>query len=76
MAYYIYEAKLDYECGKKDPDIKKTDNLSHIKWVAWEEMVYTYFTATKNSKGAPLAYVIRKTSSPSDIVIDREQEIM
>ena len=44
------EFMLDYEDGKKDPDIKKTDKFSHSKWVAWEEMVYTYFTATKKSR--------------------------
>ena len=41
MADCIDEAKLEYEDGKEDPDIKKPDNFSHIKWVAWEEMVYT-----------------------------------
>ena len=39
-------------------------------------MVYTYFTAMKNSRVVPLAYVIRKTPSISAIVIDREQEII
>ena len=50
MADCIDEANLNYEDGKKDPDIKKTDKFSHSKWVAWEEMVYTYFTATKKSR--------------------------
>ena len=45
MVYCIYEAKLYYEDGKKDPEIKKPDNFSHSKWVSGEEMVYTYFTA-------------------------------
>ena len=74
MADCIYEAKLDYEDGKKDPDIDKPDKFSHSKWVAWEEMVYTYFTATKNIRLLPLAYVIRKTPDPTWIVIYREQE--
>ena len=46
MSDCIDEAKLDYEDGEKDPYTKKPDNLSHSKWVAWEGMVYTYFTAT------------------------------
>ena len=41
MADCIYETKLDYEVGNKDPDIKKPDYFSHSKWVAWEDMVYT-----------------------------------
>ena len=48
MEYCIDEAKLEYEGEKKDPDIKKPDKFSYSKWVAWEEMVYTYFTAMKN----------------------------
>ena len=67
----IDEAKLDYEDGKKDEYIKKPDKFSNIKWAAWEEMVYTNFTAVNNSRGVPLACVIRKTPSPSGIFIDR-----
>ena len=73
MAYFIDEAKLDCEDGNKDPDINKPDKVSHIKWVAWEDMVYTYFTAMKNSRGVPLAYIISKNTYPSGIVTDREQ---
>ena len=40
MEYFIDESKLDYEDGKKYPDIEKTDKFSHSKWVTWEEMVY------------------------------------
>ena len=72
MADCIDEAKLDYEDGKKDPNTKKPDRFSHSKWVYWEEMLYNYFTATKNSQGVPLKYFIFKTPSPSGIVIDRE----
>ena len=39
-------------------------------------MMYTYFTAMKNSRGVPLAYVIGKTPDLSGIFIDREQEII
>ena len=35
MADCIYEAKLDYKYGKKDPETEKHDKFSHIKWVAW-----------------------------------------
>ena len=49
MAYCIDEAKLDYKDGKKEPDTKKPNKFSHRKWVAWEEMVYTYFNAMKKS---------------------------
>ena len=31
----IYEAKLNYEDGKKDPNIKKSDKFSHSKCVVW-----------------------------------------
>ena len=31
VSEFIYEAKLDHEDGKKDPDIEKTDNISHRK---------------------------------------------
>ena len=41
MADCIDEAKLDYEDGKKYPDIEKPDKFSHIKWVGCEEMGYT-----------------------------------
>ena len=41
MADCLDESKLDYEDGNKDQDIEKPDKLSHIKWVAWKEMVYT-----------------------------------
>ena len=33
---FIDETNLDYEDGKKEPDIKKPDKFSHIKWLAWE----------------------------------------
>ena len=71
MTYGMDEAKFDYEDGKKEPDIKKPDKYSHSKWVAWEEMVYTYFTATKNIQGLPLGCVLCKTPSPSITIIDR-----
>ena len=48
MADCIYEARLEYEDGKKDPDIDKPDKFSHSKWVSWEDMVYNYFTAMEN----------------------------
>ena len=55
MADCIYEAKLYYEDGKKDLNIKKPDKFSHSKWVAWEETVYTYFTTMKKSQRVPIA---------------------
>ena len=70
MADFIDEEKLYYKYGKKDPYIEKTDKLSHSKWLAWEEMVYTYFTDMKNSRGVPLTYVIRKNPAPLGIIID------
>ena len=39
-------------------------------------MVYTYFTAMKNSQGVTLAYFICNTPDPSGIVIYRDQEII
>ena len=39
-------------------------------------MVYTYFTAMKNIQGLPLTYVILKTPYLSDVVVDREHEII
>ena len=59
MTYGMDEAKFDYEDGKKEPDIKKPDKYSHSKWVAWEEMVYTYFTATKkHPRGNPWMFFV------------------
>ena len=77
MVVYINEAKLDYKDGKKDPDIEKPDKISHNKWVAWEEIVYTHFTAMKNIRGiSPFTHVLRKTPYWSIINIDGEQEII
>ena len=64
MADFIDEDKLDYKDGKKYPNIEKSDKFLHSKWVAWEDMVYTYFTSMKNSRGVPITYGIRKTPSP------------
>ena len=36
MSDCIYEAKLEYEDGKKDTDIDKPDKFSHSIWVSWE----------------------------------------
>ena len=49
MADFIDEANFDYEDGKKDSDIDKPDNISHRKWLVWEDMGYTYLNNTKNS---------------------------
>ena len=35
MAYYIYEANLNYKDGKKEPDIDKPDKFSHSKLISW-----------------------------------------
>ena len=70
MAYFIDEAKLDYQDGKKDPDIDKPDTFSQRKWLAWEETVYTYFNAAKNNLGLPIAYAILNTPVPSSIFIE------
>ena len=64
MSDCLDEDKLNYEYGKKDPDIDKTDKFSHSKWVAWEDMVYTYFTATKNIPELTITYVICNTPAP------------
>ena len=45
MSDCIDYAQLNYEDGRKYPYIEKPDKFSHRKWVAWEEMVYTYFTS-------------------------------
>ena len=76
MKYCRDEATLEYEDGKKEPDIEKPDKLSNRKWVVWGEMVYTYFTSMENSQGVPLQYVILKTPALSGIVMDRGQEII
>ena len=67
---------MDYKDGKKYPDIEKPNNFSHSKWVAGEDIVYTYSIAMKNRQGLPLSYIIRKSPSPSCNIIDREQEIL
>ena len=76
MTHSTDETKLEQEVRNKDLDIEKHDKFSHINWVALEDMVYTYFTATKNIQGVPLAYIIGNTPAPYGIVIDREQEII
>ena len=53
MEYCIDEATFDYEYGKKDPEIKKTDKFSPRKWIAWQYMVYTYFTIMKKFEEYP-----------------------
>ena len=35
ITYCIDEAKLDYDNGNKEPDIKKPYKFSYFKWVAW-----------------------------------------
>ena len=76
MADLIDEEKLNYKDGGKVPDIDKPDKFSQIKWVASEETVYTYFADMRNSWGVPLVYNILNTPAPSDIFIDREQDII
>ena len=73
---FIDEAKLDYKDEKKDPYIEKLYKFSRSKWVAWGEMVYTYFVAMKIIQGVPLTYLLCKTSDPSSIFIDKEQKII
>ena len=41
IADFIDESKLEYKDGKKYPDIERPDKFSQIKWLAWEEVVYT-----------------------------------
>ena len=60
----ITEAELEYEDSKKDSDIDKPEKFSYEKWNQWEESVYNYFTAEKNSLGVPYAYIIRKDPCP------------
>jgi len=55
----IDEAKLEYEEGKVESVLAKPEKFSHEKWSIWEESIYNYFTSLKNSRGVPLAYVIR-----------------
>ena len=53
MADFIDEENFNYKDGKKDPDIDKPDNISHRKWLVWEDMGYTYFNNTKTAKEYP-----------------------
>ena len=55
MVDCIDEENLEYEDRKKYPDTEKPDKFSHRTWVSWEDMVYTYFVAIKNSGGVTLA---------------------
>ena len=50
----INGANLNNKDWEKDPDIKKPDKFSHSTWLAWEDMVYNYFTAMKNIRGLTL----------------------
>ena len=53
VSYCKDEANLDHEDRKKDPYIENPDNLSHSKWVVWDEMVYTSFTSMENPRITP-----------------------
>jgi hypothetical protein len=70
----IDEAKLEYEEGKVESALAKPDKFSHDKWSIWEEAIYNYFTSLKNSRGVPLAYVIRLDDDA--VQVDREAQII
>ena len=60
----ILEAELDYDESKESSVIDKTAKFIYKKWQQWEEAVYNYFAAIKNSHMIPLSYVIRKEPNP------------
>ena len=62
----IIESELDYDDSKKDAVLDKPGKFSHEKWQEWEESIYNYFASSRNAKGIPYAYVIRKMPNPMD----------
>ena len=60
----ILEAELDYDESKESSVIDKPAKFTYDKWQQWEEAVYNYFAAVKNSHMIPLSYVIRKEPNP------------
>ena len=60
----IIESELDYDDSKKDAVLDKPGKFSHEKWQEWEESIYNYFASSRNARGIPYAYVIRKMPNP------------
>ena len=57
----IEESRIDFEdirYGKGE--LGNPKEFSHENWAQWEDSIYKYFTARKNSRGVNLSYVIRK----------------
>ena len=73
----ILEAELDYDESKESSVIDKPDKFTYDKWQQWEEAVYNYFAAIKNSHRIPLSYVIRKEPNPiEDVKMDDSDHIV
>jgi hypothetical protein len=60
----IIESELDYNDSKKDAVLDKPSKFSHEKWQEWEESIYNYFSSSRNVRGIPYSYVIRKEPNP------------
>ena len=73
----IIESELDYDDSKKDAVLDKPGKFSHEKWQEWEESIYNYFASSRNARGIPYAYVIRKMPNPMDPAdMERDDRIM
>ena len=73
----IIESELDYDDSKKDAVLDKPGKFSHEKWQEWEESIINYFASSRNARGIPYAYVIRKMPNPMDPVnMERDDFIM
>ena len=73
----ILEAELDYDESKESSVIDKPEKSTYYKWQQWEEVVYNYFVAIKNSHRIPLSYVIRKEPNPiADVQMDDSDHIV
>ena len=77
LAGAIEESRIDFEDttdGKGG--LSKPKEFSHEKWTQWEDSIYNYFVSTKNSRGVPLSYVIRKDSSSPEDSENRDMQII
>ena len=68
------EARLEHDESKVESTLKKPEIFSSEKWVDWAESVYNYFSGTKNTKGIPYSYVIRKEPCPIPAVAMSNEE--
>ena len=77
LAGAIEESRLDLEDTRYGKgDLRKPKEFSHEKWNQWEDSIYNYFASSKNSRGVPLSYVIKKDTSITKYRENRDVQII